>query len=243
MSTTHTTNTLELREKADAIVRSHVLWSIGSGIIPVPLGDLVALTALQVGMIEQLAKLYDVDYGESSGKNFVRALTGTAFARIGASLIKFIPGIGTMAGAVAMSISGGASTYALGQVIISQFENHIPLHEVDLNAAKASYDANYKRGEQVAKDMRRKQHDSAEDVQTEQATHPAQAQGFSDTSFDASPKASDTSTVNNASAASASELSDDEIFSRIEKLAALHEKGILSQAEFESKKSELLARL
>lgn len=229
MNTTHTTNTLELREKADSIVRSHVLWSVGSGIIPIPLGDLVALTALQVGMIEQLARLYDVDYRESSGKHFVRALTGTAFARLGASLIKFIPGIGTMAGAVAMSIAGGASTYALGQVIISQFEEQIPLDEVDLNAAKATYDANYKRGEQVAKDMRRKQDKHTDDVQAEPAVHPAPAQthGF----------------VSSTSSAASSELNDDEIFVRIEKLAALHEKGILSQAEFESKKTELLARL
>ena len=38
-------------------------------------------------------------------------------------------------------------------------------------------------------------------------------------------------------------MSDDQIFSRIEKLAALHDKGILSDAEYEAKKAELLARL
>jgi hypothetical protein len=35
----------------------------------------------------------------------------------------------------------------------------------------------------------------------------------------------------------------DEIFSLIEKLAALHDKGILTDSEYESKKSELLGRL
>ncbi len=38
-------------------------------------------------------------------------------------------------------------------------------------------------------------------------------------------------------------MSDDQIFNRIERLADLFEKGILSQAEYEAKKAELLARL
>ena len=38
-------------------------------------------------------------------------------------------------------------------------------------------------------------------------------------------------------------MTDDQIFSRIERLAELFEKGILKEAEFESKKAELLARL
>ncbi|WP_127108916.1 SHOCT domain-containing protein [Pararhodobacter zhoushanensis] len=38
-------------------------------------------------------------------------------------------------------------------------------------------------------------------------------------------------------------MSDDQIFSRIERLAGLFEKGILSQTEYETKKAELLARL
>lgn len=38
-------------------------------------------------------------------------------------------------------------------------------------------------------------------------------------------------------------LSDEEIFSRIERLAALHEKKIISSAEFDAKKAELLSRL
>ncbi|MDW4500222.1 SHOCT domain-containing protein [Sulfitobacter sp. D35] len=38
-------------------------------------------------------------------------------------------------------------------------------------------------------------------------------------------------------------LSDDQICSRIERLAGLFEKGILSKEEYEAKKDELLARL
>lgn len=38
-------------------------------------------------------------------------------------------------------------------------------------------------------------------------------------------------------------MTDDQIFSRIEKLAGLFDKGILTQSEYEAKKAELLARL
>lgn len=46
-----------------------------------------------------------------------------------------------------------------------------------------------------------------------------------------------------ASAPQASAPSDDDIIAKIEKLAALQQKGILTQAEFDEKKTELLARL
>ncbi len=47
----------------------------------------------------------------------------------------------------------------------------------------------------------------------------------------------------NASALSASSHSSDDIFAMIEKLAALKDKGILTEEEFSKKKAELLARL
>ena len=43
------------REHADAIIKKHVLLSIGGGLIPIPLVDMAAVTALQVSMLEQLA--------------------------------------------------------------------------------------------------------------------------------------------------------------------------------------------
>lgn len=84
--------------KAEAIIRSHVLWSMGGGLIPIPLVDFAAVTAIQLEMLQQLARLYEVDYSQSTGKAFVSALTGTTIARLGASFVKAIPGIGTWIG-------------------------------------------------------------------------------------------------------------------------------------------------
>ncbi len=46
-----------------------------------------------------------------------------------------------------------------------------------------------------------------------------------------------------AAPSAAAVTSDDEIFSRIERLAELRQKGILTEEEFAAKKTELLARL
>ena len=84
------------REQADAIIKKHVLFSIGGGLIPIPLVDMAAVTALQVSMLEQLADLYGIGYNRSIAKSFIAALTGSTVAKLGASLIKAIPGIGTI---------------------------------------------------------------------------------------------------------------------------------------------------
>ena len=91
------------REQADAIIKKHVLLSIGGGLIPIPLVDMAAVTALQVSMLEQLADVYGIGYNRSIAKSFIGGLTGSIGAKVGASLIKAIPGVGSVIGGVAMS--------------------------------------------------------------------------------------------------------------------------------------------
>ena len=99
------------RTEAEKIIRSHVLWAMGGGLIPIPLVDFAAVTAIQLEMLQQLARLYDVPYTQNTGKTFVSALTGTTVARLGASMLKAIPGIGSIVGGLSMSVASGASTY------------------------------------------------------------------------------------------------------------------------------------
>ena len=141
------------REQADAIIKKHVLFSIGGGLIPIPLVDLAAVTAFQVSMLEQLADVYGIGYNRSIGKSFIAALTGSTVAKLGASLIKAIPGVGSLIGIVAMSAMSGASTYAVGQVAISQFESDGTLEDIDLDEAKEAYDVAFDEGKEVVEEM------------------------------------------------------------------------------------------
>lgn len=146
---------MNVEEQAEKIVRSHMKWSLGSGLIPIPLVDLAAVTALQTGMLEQLARLYEVTgYDQSSGKRFVTALVGTGVASLGASLVKAIPGAGTLLGMAAMPVSAAASTYGVGQVAMRQFASGRGLDDVDMDSAKESYNEVLEKGQEMAESMK-----------------------------------------------------------------------------------------
>lgn len=147
--------------EADRIIRSHVLWAMGGGLIPIPLVDFAAVTAIQLEMLQQLARLYNVDYNQSTGKAFVSALTGTTVARIGASMLKAIPGIGSIVGGASMSVMSGASTYAVGKVAINMFSNSVGFDNFDTEMVKRAYEQAYEQGKSYVSDLEEREDEAA----------------------------------------------------------------------------------
>lgn len=152
------------RTEADAIIKSHVLWAMGGGLIPIPLVDFAAVTAIQLEMIQQLAQLYGVNYSRSAGKTFVSALTGTTLASLGASFIKAIPGIGSMIGGASMAITSGASTYAVGQVVVNHFSSGGSLTDFVEEKVKEVYDSAFEQGKSYVSDLEKEKGDDAADI-------------------------------------------------------------------------------
>jgi len=142
--------------RAQQIVNEHVLWAVGAGLLPIPLVDIAAVTAIQLDMLKQLSTHYGMPYSESEGKAWVSALAGSLAARIGANAVKLIPGIGTLLGGVAMSVMSGASTYSIGQVAISQFRAGKGFSSMDLSAAKRAYEEHFEKGKEVATSFSKK---------------------------------------------------------------------------------------
>lgn len=145
------------KTEAEEIVRNHILWSMGAGAVPLPIIDVMAVTYVQLDMLKQLSRIYEINYEESSGKNWVSAVAGSSLARLGASFVKGIPGIGSWLGGVSMVILSGASTYALGQVFINHFENGGNLFNFDLEWAKKFYEQNFEQGKTYATDLNNKE--------------------------------------------------------------------------------------
>lgn len=141
------------KAKAQSIIRSHVLWAMGGGLIPIPLVDFAAVTAIQLEMLQQLAELYGVDFSKSNGKSFVSALTGTTVARLGASFLKAIPGIGSVVGGASMSLASGASTYAVGQVAIDHFANSGNLSNFVEDQLRKAYEDAFQQGKSYVSDL------------------------------------------------------------------------------------------
>ena len=151
---------VERSKRADRIIHTHTLWGMGAGLIPVPMFDILAVSAIQIDMLKQLAEAYDSDFTENLGKTFVTALTGGTFARVGASLIKAVPGVGTLVGGASMSVLSGASTYAIGQVAKRHYETGGNLVDIDLNSARKRYDEALERGKRVVGDLKEREAES-----------------------------------------------------------------------------------
>lgn len=183
-----------MSDASEQVIKQHVVWAVGAGLVPVPIIDFVAVTAIQVDLIKQLCTLHGASYEEANGKMWVGALTGGALARIGASAIKAIPGIGSLIGGLSMSIASGASTWGVGQVVNKHLAAGGTLTDLNVDKARQQYEAEYERGKQVAKE------------------------------------------------ASENRESKD-VFEKLDKLGALKAKGVITEAEFEAKKKDLLAQM
>ncbi len=145
---------------ADSIIRNHMIWSMGAGFIPVPIADFFAVSAIQLDMIRQLSKIYDLDFKETQGKAIITSLTGSGLARIGARAIKFIPGVGSVLGGVTMAVLSGASSYALGEVFKKHFETGGTFLDFDVNRLKKYYNEMFEKGKEIAKEYREKQQET-----------------------------------------------------------------------------------
>ena len=203
-----------LNEKANRIIQTHVLYSMGAGAIPIPLLDLTAVTAVQMDMIRQLCDLYDNDYSDVTGKALVASLTGSAFARYGASIIKAIPGIGSLLGGISMVALSGASTYAVGQVTGSFLSGNVQLDNIDMDRAKEMFDEKFQEGKKVAQELKDKAKEKATNLEEE------------------------IEEVIEKSAVVKKE--DDDVYALLLKLGELRDKNIISEDEFQKKKKELL---
>jgi uncharacterized protein (DUF697 family) len=148
----------ERERHADTIIKNHIVWSMGAGLIPVPIVDFFAVSGIQLDMIRQLCKLYDQDFKESEGKAIITSLTGSGLARMGAkAMIKFIPGIGSVIGGVTMAVLSGASSYALGEVFKKHFETGGTFLDFDPKRLKKMYNEKFEKGKKVAEQIKKEQ--------------------------------------------------------------------------------------
>ena len=152
------------QELTENIIKEHVLWSLGAGLVPIPVLDVLAVTAIQLDMLKQISRVYAQNYSESSGKAMLSAVTGSTFARIGASMIKAIPGIGTILGTVSMPILSGASTYAIGKAVSMHFESGGDFFNINFDSMKQAYDDWMGKGKEVAQSLQKRQKNSSQDT-------------------------------------------------------------------------------
>jgi uncharacterized protein (DUF697 family) len=148
-------NSSNRSDKADSIIKNHMIWSMGAGLIPVPIADILAVSAIQQDMIKQLALAYDVDFEQTRGKAYITTLTGTSLARLGARAVKFIPGIGSVLGGVTMAALSGGTTYAIGEVFKKHFETGGTFLDFDPERLRNYYNEKFEKGKEIAEELRK----------------------------------------------------------------------------------------
>lgn len=197
-------------ESADKIIRNHIVWSMGAGLIPVPIADFFAVSAIQLDMVRQMCKLYEVDFKETEGKAVISSMTGSGLARLGArAAIKFIPGIGSVVGGMTMAVLSGASTYALGEVFKKHFETGGTFLDFDVDRLTKMYKEKFEKGKKVAEEIKKEQKRKQEVV--EKVEHKEAVQK-----------------------------DQKDVIARLTKLGELKEKGVISEEEFQEMKKKLI---
>jgi len=197
-------------ESSDKIIRNHIIWSMGAGLIPVPIADFFAVSAIQLDMVRQMCKLYDLDFKETEGKAVISSMTSSGLARLGAqAAIKIIPGIGTVVGGMTMAVLSGASTYALGEVFKKHFETGGTFLDFDIDRLTKMYKEKFEKGKKVAEEIKKEQEGKQEVIEK----------------------------VEN-SKIHIKEQKD--VISHLTELGKLKDKGILSDEEFKAMKKKLI---
>jgi len=128
--------TNDIEQQANTSINNYIKSVAAISLLPLPLLDLLAITALQIKMIHRLSNLYDVEFKEDSARAAITALLGSAIPlSIKSSLFsmtKTIPFVGSATGALGLSALAASSTYAIGKVFKYHYETGGTL--LDFNA-------------------------------------------------------------------------------------------------------------
>lgn len=138
------------RVEASSIVNTYMGWSAGASFIPLPWVDLAAVTLIQIKMVGDLASLYQVPFSRNVVKTIVAGLLGSlvpaGLARGASSLLKAVPGIGTILGVLTAPVFTTASTYAIGKVFIQHFEAGGTVLNFDPDAMREHFKEEFEEG-------------------------------------------------------------------------------------------------
>ncbi len=149
----------EKESQARRIVTKYMWWSMGAGLVPIPVWDLALITGIQVKMAKDLADHYEIPFSKDRVKLILSSLVGSmvpgvvAYGPIG-TMLKFIPIVGPFAGAVAMPVFAGASTYAVGKVFIQHFESGGTLLDFEPAKVREYFRQEFEKGKEIASQMK-----------------------------------------------------------------------------------------
>ncbi|MFA7060906.1 MAG: YcjF family protein [Pedobacter sp.] len=141
----------ELYRDALKLVRKSSAWAAGVGLLPIPVVDVVAMTAVQIAMLKKLAAIYGIPFNEQRSKSAVAALIGGLNAGyVGGSALKMFPLFGVLSLTV-MPVANMAITYAVGRVFIQHFAIGGTFLDFDPVKVRAYFEEQFREGKLLDK--------------------------------------------------------------------------------------------
>lgn len=113
----------ELFEKANNVVLSFVASAALTGAVPLPFADAPLLIGQQVAMMVAINSIFEFDIDRDTLASLATAVIGVGGATVigktvVSNLLKFIPGVGAVAGGAISAGTAGVITLALGEAYI-----------------------------------------------------------------------------------------------------------------------------
>jgi uncharacterized protein (DUF697 family) len=119
-------------EHALQLVDRLSLWSGAAGLIPLPLVDVAAVGGVQFYMLRRLSEIYGVPFTDNRGKSILASVAGAVIpASASTSVMKSLPGIGTVIGALTMPVVSAGATWVIGKLFIQHFASGGTLLDFD----------------------------------------------------------------------------------------------------------------
>lgn len=145
---------LARRRAANDTIRKYVLMAMGAGLIPSPLVDTVAVTALEVKMIADLGRVYDfpVPHKLVALKVLISLASSIGMIYLAVkfnSVVKAVPGVGHAVHASLLAISGGAAVYAVGKIFQEYYESGGSFLGKSDAELRREFEAKYREGMEV----------------------------------------------------------------------------------------------
>ena len=112
------------KRRAHKVVAGAAAAAAAAGASPIPFSDAALLIPMQIGMLAGISAVFGIEISKAFLGTLISATAGTAGATflgraVVSNLLKFVPGVGTVAGGVISAGTAAGLTTALGEVYIA----------------------------------------------------------------------------------------------------------------------------
>lgn len=131
------------RKEAENVVNVAAAAAGAVGATPIPFADAIALVPIQGAMIAKISQVYGMEIGSDVVVPILSSLFGITGATlvgrtIVGSLLKLVPGVGSVAGGMVAATTATALTKGLGQLYIAILDHLARQGTLDLTSALAA---------------------------------------------------------------------------------------------------------